>query len=474
MTVLPLASLQARWRAGDRAWLIGGSAERLLDVAQRERDRLRASERILLVESDPVQLLAIFIASVERGCNVFLGSPQWRESEWQQAIALVVPNWIYRKGDRVPSPSLATNVPTPLATFPAIGIPTGGSSGQLRFALHDWQTLTAAAQGFQTYFGGGPVRAFCTLPLYHVSGLMQFVRVLNAGGQLAIASYKSLHFDMHTGALIAEPELVNIARDLFFISLVPTQLQRLMAAGGSRWLAGFGTVLLGGAPAWNELLAAARSESIRLAPTYGMTETASQVATLKPEDFLAGRTSSGCVLPHARVTIRGADGELLPPLQVGTIAIAAESLCWGYLPGNAIAREFLTDDVGYVDDDGQLVIVGRRSRKIVTGGENVTPEEIEAVIRSVPQIRDVCVVGIPDREWGEVVAAVVVLSAPAADTLPTDWVALVKAELRDRLSSFKQPKVWIACNSFPRNDRGKTDCARVREFAIAQYRRQCR
>jgi O-succinylbenzoic acid--CoA ligase len=183
-----------------------------------------------------------------------------------------------------------------------IMIPTGGSSGKIKFAIHTWDTLMASVRGFTQYFQLNKVNSFCVLPLYHVSGLMQFMRSFTTGGKLAILPFKELD----------SSQIYNIEPSEFFISLVPTQLQRLLEKPDLiTWLSQFETVLLGGAPAWNELLEKARFYRIRLAPTYGMTETASQIATVKPDDFLNGKISSGQTLPHAQITICNQKGEVL-------------------------------------------------------------------------------------------------------------------------------------------------------------------
>ncbi|MCZ0903636.1 AMP-binding protein, partial [Microcoleus sp. HI-ES] len=258
--------------------------------------------------------------------------------------------------------------------FDTIMIPTGGSSGKIRFAIHTWETLTASVQGFQQYFQADKINSFCVLPLYHVSGLMQFMRSFTTKGKLAIQPFKELE----------NGQICDIEPEEFFISLVPTQLQRLLQnPDTANWLGRFHSVLLGGAPAWPELLETARNYQIKLAPSYGMTETASQIATLKPEDFLAGNNSSGQTLPHAQITIRSANGEILCDNQIGNIAVNAKSLALGYYPENFADRQyFQLDDLGFFDQNNYLNIVGRSSDKIITGGENVFPAEVEAVVRS--------------------------------------------------------------------------------------------
>ncbi len=146
-----------------------------------------------------------------------------------------------------------------------------------------------------------------------------------------------------------------------------------------------------------------------------MTETASQVVTLKPDDFLKGHTACGQVLPHAEVVVGRSPQEAFPIGQVGTVSIRARSLMLGYFPNsvdsndewgsfaqpNSHLESFQTDDLGFLDAQGYLHIVGRQSDKIITGGENVFPAEVEAAIRATNLIKDVSVLGVHDLHWGK-------------------------------------------------------------------------
>jgi O-succinylbenzoic acid--CoA ligase len=335
-------------------------------------------------------------------------------------------------------------------------IPTGGSSGKLRFAIHTWDTLMASVRGFHQYFDEKPVNSVCVLPLYHVSGLMQFLRSLTTGGRLTILPFKEL----------VAGEGQHLDPSQFFISLVPTQLVRLLDSGAAAWLSRFRAVLLGGAPAWESLLARARRDRIPLALTYGMTETASQVVTLKPEDFLKGNNSSGRVLPHARVTIRNETGEICDRDRIGTITITADSLALGYYneAQNPISNLFQTDDLGYFDRQGYLHVIGRRSRKIITGGENVFPEEVEAAIRATQLVADVGVLGISDHYWGQAVTAIYSPRSPEVS------LAQLQAAVAGNLSQFKCPKHWIAVEQLPRNSQGKVNYTQLEQIAIARLK----
>jgi O-succinylbenzoic acid--CoA ligase len=323
-----------------------------------------------------------------------------------------------------------------------IMIATGGTSGVPRWAVHTWESLHTAAAGLQAALGGGPIHSVCCLPLSHVSGLMQVIRSFVSGGRLSLVDGRALAAGNFP-----------VVREGAVISLVPTQLARLLdVAGGAAWLRRFRAVFLGGGPAWPELLTRAREERVPLAPCFGMTETAAQVTMLKPAEFLAGRDDAGRALPHARVeVVDDVTGAVLAPGMPGRIRVRGRSLFRGFLPQPvAPANGFLTADRGMLDAAGHLTVLGRSDSVIITGGEKVDPATVEAAIRSTGIVDDVAVLGVPDPEWGEAVVAVVVLATPASGTRLT-------AAARERLAPACRPKRWVMVAALPRNDAGKLD-----------------
>jgi o-succinylbenzoate---CoA ligase len=408
--------------------------------------------RILLAQRDPIDFLAGFMAACIKEYPVFLGNPNWSPQEWQQVLNLTQPHQIW--GHLPISAEVHPLDPTDKALRDWIMIPTGGSSGGIKFTIHTWQTLSASVSGFQSFFcDGQPIHSCCVLPLYHVSGLMQFLRSLLTNGQLIILPFAEL-----LSGQAAQKETTDFLQQNctepsdFFLSLVPTQLQRLLE-GQSRipWLQQFHTILLGGAPAWPPLLEQAKTLQLKLAPTYGMTETASQIVTLKPHEFLQGNLSTGCTLPHAQITIQDAKGLALDNPQAGNITIQAQSLFQGYYPQFLSTHTWMTDDVGYLDAQGYLHIVGRNSRKILSGGENIFPEEVEAALYATGLVQDVCVLGLADTQWGEAVTALYV------PITKTQTPRAFKTALEKSLSHYKHPKRWICVDEIPRSAQGKVD-----------------
>jgi len=423
--------LRQGWWVGDR-----GSLFRHIDRYQRQLGG--QPRRILLLESLPEAWLAAWFAAVLAGCPLFLGNPRWGAAEGRQAIALSRPERIW--GAIPPSwgaiaPPESTCSPEAEAT---IAIPTGGSSGQVRFAAHTWATLAAAARGFQAHFGGQPVQALNVLPLFHVSGLLPVVRSLLSGGRLECFPYA----DLKAGR---RPQLDPAAS---FLSLVPTQLPALLARDPG-WLAQWRALLVGGGPTWPSLLAAARQADLPLALTYGATETAAQVATLLPEEFRSGRTDCGRALPHVELQIEDEAGRSLPAGAVGAIAVRGPSLFRGYVPERRADGVWRSGDWGRLDADGYLTVLGRQSETIITGGEKVFPGEVEAAIRATGAVADVAVVGVPDARWGEAVVALCQRGEGAVS------LAALAAALRPQLADYKQPKHWRWVAELPRNAQGK-------------------
>lgn len=458
-------ALEIFLRRQTESWVIAPQGNRLAERVQHKLAQLAPQTavaplpKILLIANDPVEFLSGFWAACIAQAPVFLANPNWETQEWQQVLSLAQPDliWGTLPVDWRPMPNHSTTV----TEKGWIMVPTGGSSGNIQFAIHTWDTLSASVIGVQKFFDCSPIHSFCVLPLYHVSGLMQFLRSCITGGQFIWSPLQTFIDPVHNHSQ-ATP--VTIGSDLlleeFFLSLVPTQLRRLLFSREKiEWLRRFRVVFLGGAPAEPELLNQAKIAGISLAPTYGMTETASQIVTLKPEAFLSGQASVGQVLPHAQVKILSSAGEVLPVGETGHISIQSSALFLGYYPQQLPAGcNFASDDLGYMDQTGQLFVVGRSSQKIITGGENVFPSEVAAMIQATGLVKDVCVIGLPDQEWGQVVTAVYVAN-------PT-LVGLEQLQhaLQGQLSRIKHPKQWIAVEALPRNPQGKINQQKLLEL----------
>jgi o-succinylbenzoate---CoA ligase len=283
----------------------------------------------------------------------------------------------------------------------ALVVHTSGTTAAPRPVELSFGNVQANALGSAVALGLDPdERWLCPLPLSHVGGLMVLLRSAIYG----------------TRAVLGGAERATDG-DITVVSLVPTQLRRLLAAG-ARPGARLRVVLLGGAAATPDLLEEARAAGWPVRATYGLTQACSQVAV------------DGRPLPGLAVTLAD-DGEIL--VEGPTVA------------GGGTLR---TGDLGRFAADGRLEIVGRKSDTIVTGGENVAPAEVEAALLAHPAVADAGVFGRPDPEWGESVTASVVLRGPAEAQELRDWVA-------GRLAGFKVPKAIELTDELPRNPSGK-------------------
>jgi len=286
--------------------------------------------------------------------------------------------------------------------------------------------VQASALGAAGALGHDPAeRWLCPLPVSHVAGLMILLRCAIHG----------------TTALIDPPPFdaaataARIAGDgVTLVSLVPTQLARLLDAGLARPQALRGAIL-GGGPADPALLRRAAAAGVPVAQTYGLTETCSMATTSEP-----GRPeTAGRPLPGVDVEL-APDGEiLLTGPVIAPAALAADG-------------RLHTGDLGVLGPDG-LRIVGRKADTIVTGGENVAPAEVEAALLEHPAVAEAGVYARPDPEWGEaVVARVVLRDGGGDDTTP----AALREHVARRLVGYKVPKaVELSTEPLPRTASGK-------------------
>ncbi len=386
-----------------------------------------AGERVLVAATDAAAFRAEFARAAAGEGEVFLGNPAWSAAQRAEFEQLPL------------APRENTKAQLGLGW---LMIPTGGSSGRMKFARHDSYTIAAAVKGFTQHFGLAHVNALGLLPLYHVSGFMAWMRCATTGGEFVPGSWKEIEAGLR-------PELPARA-DGWVLSLVPTQLERLLRdPAAAEWLRGFRIVFLGGAPAWPELLERAAEARVPLSLSYGMTETAAMVAALRPEEFARGERSSGAVMPHARVVL-GEDG---------VICVSGRSLFRGYYPDWRHERKmFETADVGRFDGARCLHVLGRRDAVIISGGEKVQPLAVEAVLKSATGCAQLAVIGVPDREWGERVVAVYAAHAEF------DLERARAAALRE-LSPAQRPKDYVALVRWPQSEAGKLNRVELRALA---------
>jgi o-succinylbenzoate---CoA ligase len=310
----------------------------------------------------------------------------------------------------------------------AVVIATSGSTGEPKGVQLSAAALVHSARASLRRLGARTgQRWLCPLPTSHIAGLSVLVRSLVTGMDPVVTD--------RLGP--AEPAAPGCA----FVSLVPTQLRRLLDAGAD--LTAFRAILVGGTAAPASLLAAARAAGARVVTTYGMSE-----------------TCGGCVydgVPLDGVSVRTGAG--------GQIRIGGPVVFSGYrnrpdLTAAALDDGwFVTSDVGELAADGTLTVHGRGDEMINTGGEKVAPAQVAAILAECPGVREAAVFGEPDPQWGERVTAAVVPTDPAAPPTLTD----LRAAVRERLASYAAPKALLLVNELPLLPSGKYDLAALRQ-----------
>lgn len=325
----------------------------------------------------------------------------------------------------------------PAAPGAAVIISTSGSTGSPKRVALSAAALRASAAATAARLGG-PARWLLALPAEHIAGVQVIVRALLAGSRPEIqdlrAGFRADDFAAATARL--DRQSPGARR---YTSLVPTQLARLLDDGGAGLDAArsFAAVLVGGAALPAALHERALAAGIRVVTTYGMSETA-----------------GGCVydgVPLDGVTVElGDDGRIQlggPTLADGYVNAPAETAA-AFVDGR-----FRTGDLG-TWRDGRLVVLGRADDVIVTGGEKVAPAAVERVLTAQPGVTAACVVGVPDAEWGEVVAAAIVLGPNSADARDPDGAA---AAVRAELGRHAVPRRMLVVESIPLRGVGKPD-----------------
>lgn len=325
----------------------------------------------------------------------------------------------------IPLPA-AENLPADTALI----IATSGSEGQPRAVLLGNAQLDAAAAGANARLGlrAGDLWLDC-LPLQHIGGLSILWRGARAGAGVLL--HDGFDAELIATDLAAHP--------VTHISLVPAMLARLLDLG-TRPPASLRVALIGGAALSRQLYDKASAAGWPLFVSYGMSETAALIAAHAPDDGPWHEGLAGRPLPGHELRI-GADGR---------IAIRGPQVMLGYADGSGVdsAGWLTTGDLGAIDADGRLSVLGRADDMLISGGRNVHPQEVEACLAACPGVDDVAVTGLPDPVWGDVVVALVVGRVEPADLFE---------HARRHLPNAAQPRRFHRVDQLPRNATGKLD-----------------
>jgi O-succinylbenzoic acid--CoA ligase len=330
---------------------------------------------------------------------------------------------------------------------------TSGTTGkpkgaQITFGNHFWSAVASSWR-----LGTLPEdRWLLTLPLYHVGGLAIVLRCCLYGTTVVLLDR------FEPDALLDALERHSIT----LVSLVPTMLYRLLELNRS-FPSSLRLILLGGAAASPELVERCAERGVPVATTYGLTEAASQVATMLPDEVRKKPGSVGKPLMFTNVRITDEQGKSLPAGEYGEVVVSGRTVMKGYYkqPDDPALRdgELYTGDIGYLDADGDLWLVQRRSDLIVSGGENVYPAEVENVLIQHPSVAAVCIVGLPSDEWGQQVAAAVVLK-PGSSANEGE----LQSFCRPHLAGYKCPRKIAFLSELPLTASGKVSRKLVTEM----------
>lgn len=308
---------------------------------------------------------------------------------------------------------------------PAVIVTTSGSTGQSKGVLLNFASLWYSAVGSnQNIAFGENDRWLLSLPLYHVGGLGILFRAIAGKGVVVIPD--------NNESLAESIEKYAITH----LSLVSTQLARLLEKieKDQIRLPRLKAILLGGSAIDENLIRSSIAFDLPIHTSYGLTEMGSQVTTAAPSEPAERLRTSGRVLPYRELMVDS----------TGEICVRGRTLFAGYVTGSGIDSPadtdgwFHTGDIGSIDSSGYLTVTGRKDNMFISGGENIHPEEIEAVIRSCPGVEDVLVVPVQSAQWGDRPAAFVRM----VNNAPIDLSSL-KDVMSDHLPKYKFPEYFF-------------------------------
>ena len=336
------------------------------------------------------------------------------------------------------------------------GFPKGVMLSHNSFAVYVLENVTPADPELEE-------KNILTVPLYHVAGIQAMMAAIYGGRSLVLER----QFDASEWMKLVEKEKANRAM------MVPTMLKQLMEHPdfAKHDLSSLKVITYGAAPMPLEVIKKALDvfPGVSFINAFGQTETASTITTLGPEDHIMSGTeeekerklrrlsSIGRPMSDVEMKIVDEDGCALSAGQVGEIVARGPRVMTGYWKDEEKTEKTIdkdgwvhTSDMGYRDEDGYFYLAGRATDMIIRAGENISPEEVEAVLRTYPKVEEAAVIGIPDEEWGEQPRAIVVLKQGEVATGEE-----IMEYCRKGLASFKRPRSVAFVDELPRNQMGK-------------------
>jgi len=337
---------------------------------------------------------------------------------------------------------------------------TSGTSGNPKIVPLKRRQMHTAAEASALNIKPEPNRCwYLCLPLYHIGGVSVILRSLIYGS----AIYRTPSFKKgKTATHLSQTE------DIVAASLVPTMLSRLFENPDFKTHKSFKAILLGGGPISNNLIETSLKRRVPIISSYGMTETCAQIAANPPTKNSRHKNSVGSVFEPNLIQIRDDENARLSLGKSGTIWLKGPHIFDGYFNRSSKYKFdkngwFNTGDFGRLDEKDNLYIEARRTDLIITGGENVSPFEVEEVLLTINAIQESAVFGVPDEEWGQKVVAAVVLSGGVNKSTEK-----IREELKEHLEDYKIPKEIIELESLPRTETGKSKRTILKQFYKTQ------
>jgi len=406
---------------------------REVDAAVRARiDRWGDVSRIAIVGTASVEHVLDLLAAVEARIPALMLHPRWTRSETDAIVARFAPSLVVDGGIVRAELRSAASLEGALAV-----VATSGTGGAPKLAVLSRRAFVASAGASAAHLGRrADDRWLLAMPLAHVGGLGVVVRSIVYGSPIVL----------HEGDPSGWLPLARAA-SVTHVSLVPTGLARLLDRGET-FPPSVRVALVGGAACPEHLLERAIAKGVPIHRTYGLTETCGQVATTTTD-------------PRALVPLVGVDVRIMD----GTIRVRSPAVMDGWLDSESPFDSdgfYDTGDLGTLEG-AHLTILARRTDLVISGGENVYPREVEDALERIAGVRAACVFGEPDLEWGQRVAAAIVV-----DGAPSDEEIVRRA--RERLSGFKIPRRIARIDALALNGTGKIDRAATAAIAMPLLR----
>lgn len=373
-------------------------------------------------------------------------STVFRDDELMKQLQAITPGDIKQSRENTP-PARLNNLQRAILT-----LFTSGTTGQPKpVYITRNQLESAVANAARNFRPASDEMWLLCLPLFHMGGLGVIYRSLSYGSGI----YSTGEFNAERCA-----NTLNSDAGVRYASLVPTQLRRMLALikPDKHHLK---AVLVGGGPISATLLEQAKVKNVPAIGSYGMTETCGQIfAQPLNSKYAVPSGSAGRIFHGNRVQIRALDDEtVLPAGQTGGIFLKGNQIPDPLLNPQLCDRYdsdgwFATADMGHLDANGNLYVDGRRDDVILTGGENVIPNQVEEVLAQFDSLGEVAITGLPDDEWGQRVVAVYTGKLPDK--------SILEQRIRLQLPAYALPKEWIKVDTIPKNDMGKVERKKLR------------